>query len=391
MRFRFGALFAMVAAAAVVPAAAASASPGPGSGARFNSLVVGELYVNDNTSPVNTVAGFYRHADGTLTTIPGSPFVVGGSGTGSATASQGSLQLSSDGRYLLAVDAGSSRTSVLQIEHDGTLQIAGGGPVSSNGVDPVSIAVHNQLVYVANAGATSPNYTGFWLSPFGQLQAIPGSTVSLPPGSQPGDVLFNGDGTKLVGTRVATSMIDSFTVGWNGLLNAAPGSPFAAQGVGPFGSEFRPWNPTQLFVSNAHNGGSGTVSAFSDGFNGTLSSIGSSPFPDDETAPCWVAISPDGRYLFAVNTGNSTISSYSIGWNGSLSLIGSTPFKSTSVGAEDAGISPDGSTLWVVEAGADAVAAFSIQGGTLTELASSPTPGPTNVKPSGIAITGLFG
>src|SRR4030095_5408260 len=107
----------------------------------------------------------------------------------------------------------------------------------------------------------------------------------LTEGSQPGDVLFSPNGSKLVGTRVEPSLIDSFTVGRDGLLTAAPGSPFAAQGLGPFGSEFRPTNASQLFVSNAHNPdpNSGTVSAFSVAANGTLMSIGSSPFPDNQT------------------------------------------------------------------------------------------------------------
>ena len=114
------------------------------------------------------------------------------------------------------------------------------------------------MVYVANAGtATSSgetNYTGFTLNPGGHLRPLADSTVTLPDASQPGDVLFSPDGSKLVGTRVATSLIDSFTVGSNGLLTAAPGSPIAAQGAGPFGSEFRPTNPSQLYVSNAHDG-----------------------------------------------------------------------------------------------------------------------------------------
>ena len=66
-------------------------------------------------------------------------------------------------------------------------------------------------------------------------------------------------------------MIDSFAVGFDGRLTAAPGSPFAAQGLGPFGSEFRPTNPHQVFVSNAHDGaGNGTVSAFDVAADGTL-------------------------------------------------------------------------------------------------------------------------
>ena len=133
-------------------------------GASASSDVVGHVYVNDNTTGVNTVAGFDRHADGSLTSMPGSPFAVGGAGTGHPDASQGSLQLSADGRYLLAVDAGSNQISVLRIKPDGSLQIAQGSPVSSNGVNPVSIAVDGGLVYVANQGpGVSPgdtNYTG---------------------------------------------------------------------------------------------------------------------------------------------------------------------------------------------------------------------------------------
>src|SRR5262249_43090732 len=159
--------------------------------------------VNDNTTGVNTVAGFDRHADGSLTPLPGSPFAAGGSGTGHGLASQGALQPSADGRYLLAVDAGSNEISVLRIKPHGQLQIA--DVVPSNGVAPVSTAVHEGLVYVANAGTDAPNYPGFTLNAGGHLRAIPGSTIALPAGSQPGDVLFNGDGSRLVGTRVASS------------------------------------------------------------------------------------------------------------------------------------------------------------------------------------------
>jgi 6-phosphogluconolactonase len=154
-----------VVAAAVFVASGAAASSGSGA-----SAVVGHLYVNDNTTGVNTVAGFDRLADGTLTPMPGSPFAVGGAGTGHAVASQGSLQLSADGRYLLVVDAGSNQISVVRIKPDGSLQSAGVEVVSSNGIDPVSIAVSGDLVYVANAGAGGSNYTGFRLNPGGQLR-----------------------------------------------------------------------------------------------------------------------------------------------------------------------------------------------------------------------------
>ncbi len=257
-------------------ASAVAASPGAASASTYTSPVVGHVYVDDNTAGTNTIGAFNRHADGTLTPEAGSPFVAGGAGTGAGLASQGALQISPDGRFLIAVDAGSNQISVLRVNFDGSLQLVG-SPVPSGGILPVSVAIHDDLVYVANSGAGGTNYTGFRLGFDGRLEPVPGSTVTLPAGSQPGDVLFNSFGRNLVGTRIGTSMIDSFTVGFNGLLTAAPGSPFPAQGLGPFGSEFSPTNPSQLFVSNAHNvgAGTGTISAFNDSFfNGALSSIG---------------------------------------------------------------------------------------------------------------------
>lgn len=354
------------------------------------SPVVGQVYLDDNTVGTNTISAFDRHADGSLTPLAGSPFVAGGAGTGAGLASQGAIQVSSDGRFLLAVDAGSNQISVLRIGSEGDLQLD--QVVSSDGPMPVSIAVHGGLVYVANAGTVGPNYTGFTLNSFGQLQPLAKSTISLPNGAQPTDVLFNGTGTSVVGTRAGvTSEIDSFTVGRNGLLTAAPDSPVPAQGLGPFGSEFRPTNPNQLFVSNAHNvgAGTGTISAFNVAQNGSLSSIGASPFADDQTAPCWIEITHDGQFLFTVNTGSGEISRYSITENGALTLLGSTPVSDMGgVGAVDARLSPDGRFLYVDESRIGAVSIFAVNGGNLTEVAGSPVTLPAGATPAGIVTTG---
>jgi 6-phosphogluconolactonase len=392
--FRFTVLLALSAAAAIVVTAGAAASPARSQASR----VIGHVYVNDNTAPVNTVAGFDRHADGSLTALPGSPFVVDGSGAGHPDASQGSLQLSADGRYLLAVDAGSNQISVLRIKPDGALRPAAGSPVSSGGVDPVSIAVHDNLVYVANAGPGSDvgdtNYTGFTLNAGGHLRPISDSTYVLPGDSKPGQVLFSSDGSRLAGTRIATSQIDSFTVGSDGRLTPAPGSPYDAQaftppqGYGQLGSEFNPTNPDQLFVSDAHTvAGSaafpGLVSSFTDSADGTLTPVGA-PVANDGGAACWIEISHDGSFLFVVNTASASISSYSIGNGGTLTFLQSTAPGEIGAGAEDARLSPDGTTLWVVESGTDAVTGFTVNGGTLTPLTQEA--GPAGATPSGIVV-----
>jgi 6-phosphogluconolactonase len=349
----------------------------------------GDVYVNDNTATANTVAAFHRRPDGSLQALPGSPFATGGAGTGAGIGSQGSLQTAFGGRYVLAVDAGSDQVSVLAVGRNGSLRPVPGATVSSGGTEPVSIAVHDNLVYVANAGAGASNYTGFVLGFDGVLHPLPGSTIALPDGSQPGDVLFNATGSKLAATRVGTSLIDSFVVGHDGRLQEASGAPYPAQGPGPFGSEFRPTDPSELYVSNAHGGpGNGTVSAFRDARDGTLTSIGSSPFADGQTAPCWVEISHDGRYLFAVNTAEPSISSYAIGRDGALTLLRSKSFSDPAgLGPVDARLSPDGNTLFVVDGGASQVSAFHVNGGTLTELPSSPTGLPAGAKPFGIVVS----
>lgn len=356
-----GAVAVLALAGGLALAGTAAAAPDP---------VVGHVYVDDNTIPANTISGFDRHADGTLTPIPGSPFPAGGAGTGSSLASQGAVQVSGHGRYLIAVDAGSNQISVLRIHHDGTLRLVPGSVVSSGGAEPVSVTEHHGLVYVANAGSAAPNYAGFMLSRAGKLRPREGSTFALPADSQPGDVLFNATGRNLVGARVGPSTIDSFRVTADGRLIAAPGSPFAAQGAGPFGSEFRPTDPSQLFVSNAHGGaGNGTVSAFDVATDGTLTSVGASPFADHQTAPCWIEITHDGRYLFTVNTASGTISSYAIAPAGSLSLLGSTPIPGPGgAGAEDARLSPDGRDLYVNETAAGKIGEFAVDGGDLTSL-----------------------
>jgi 6-phosphogluconolactonase len=376
------------AVAAVAAPATAFASTTNAHAPAYASPVIGHVYVDDNTTQANTIAAFDRHANGALTPVPGSPFKAGGAGTGAELASQGAVQIAAGGRFLLAADAASDQVSVLRIEPNGSLRLA--SVRSSGGALPVSIAVHGNLVYVANSGTSDTNFAGFRLSRDGQLSPLRGSTVRLASDAQPGDVLFNGSGNRLVGTLVGTSQIDSFVVGASGRLTAAPGSPIAAQGLGPFGSEFRPTDPSQLFVSNAHNvgAGTGTVSAFLDTRNGVLKSIGSSPFADKQTAPCWVQITPDGRYLFAVNTGSGDISRYAIAPSGALTLLGTTAIRGTGgLGAVDAGLSPDGRTLYVNESEAGAVGVFAVNGGNLTELPGSPVSLPAGATAAGMAVS----
>jgi 6-phosphogluconolactonase len=371
--------------------AALAASLTVGSVAAAGSPTIGHVYVNNNTSGRNTIAGFDRHADGSLTPIAGSPFDAGGAGTGSPYGSAGGLKQTADGRYLLATDPASNQISVLRVKPDGALQLA--DVESSHGTAPVSIAIHGSLVYVANGGAGGSNYAGFRLNAGGHLQPIAGSTYALPDSAMPGHILISPDGQRLVGTRVGPgsgpSFLDAFRIGADGRLTAAPGSPYAAQRIGPFGATFSTTNGDQLFVSNAHDGaGAGSVSVYDVAADGSLTAIAGSPFADNQTAPCWVAMSPDGSALFAVNTAVPSISRYTVAADGTLTLVTpATPFANpTGLRPFDTAVSPDGRFLYVVDAGVAKVSAFAVAGTSLTELAGSPVSIPGGAAPFGIVV-----
>ena len=92
--------FALLALALAGPAAGFASAHG-------RSDVVGHVYVNDNTTGMNTIAGFDRHADGSLAPErdPRSPPVA----PAPARASPLKARFRSpQGRYLVAVDAGST-------------------------------------------------------------------------------------------------------------------------------------------------------------------------------------------------------------------------------------------------------------------------------------------
>src|SRR5271170_7748692 len=95
----------------VLALAATGAFALPGSAFGFGSpAVVGHVYLDGNTSGANTIAAYNRAPGGSLTPTPGSPFAAGGEGLGKGLGSQGAIQTADNGRFVLAVDAGSNRS-----------------------------------------------------------------------------------------------------------------------------------------------------------------------------------------------------------------------------------------------------------------------------------------
>src|SRR4051794_34867924 len=263
-----------------------------------------------SNSPTGNAVLAYSHDHGQL--VANGSYPTGGNGTGAGLGSQGALVLSKNGKRLFAVNAASNTISMFAVDALGHLDWKANAP--SGGTMPISVTVDDQTLYVLNAGGT-PNITGFSIRAK-SLDPIPGSTRALAPGDAgPAQVQFSPNGRQLVVTNKASSTIDTFLVGSNGLT----AGPFVTPSAGgtPFGFDFD--KRGNVLVSNA----SGSASSYSPLAAGGLSLI-TGPVATNQAAPCWLVTTPDGRYAYTANAGAGSISEFTVGKKGELTLIDAT-------------------------------------------------------------------
>ena len=314
----------------------------------------GAVYVLSNSAAGNEVLMFARGADGSLGAAPGA-YSTGGTGTGAGLGSQGALTLSSSGRWLLAVNAGSDELSVFRVGPHGltlTDRVASGGDM------PISVTTHGSLVYVLNAGG-SGNISGFALSPQGSLSAITGSTQPLSgAGVGPAQVQFSPDGSVLLVTEKAANMILTYAV--NAVGQAAAPVAYASAGATPFGFTFA--GRDKLVVSEAFGGApdaSATSSYILSG--GTLTPVSSS-VGTTETAACWAVATRNGRYAYVTNTGSGSVTGYAVAQDGGLTLLdadGVTGVTGPGSSPIDAAFS-ENDYLYVLNAAAHSISGFRV-------------------------------
>ncbi|MFZ2106996.1 MAG: beta-propeller fold lactonase family protein [Roseiarcus sp.] len=336
---------------------------------------IGFVYTETNQSS-NAVLVFNRAANGALSLAATVP--TGGLGGGVVSVgSQGTLALSQDQRFLFVANEGDDSISVMERTPAGLKAV---GKVSSGGTLPVSITVSGNLVYVLNDGVhgSSPaNITGFYFDEYNAfLSQIPNSTRSLSapfptvPAAGPiaAEIHFDNTGSFLYVAEVGTSLIDTYSINRDG----TPGNDRSQNSFGnaPFAFAFDPEN--HLFVTEVHEssqGGAsqGAVTSYRQNRDGTLNAISGS-VPDSQTAPCWIAITPDGRHAYAVNTGSGVISGYQVGFNGQLSLLGNGVTAQTPTGPLDNAITANGRYLYDVTSGGSIIGFLVRADGALTSL-----------------------
>ena len=314
--------------AAVLAASFVTAVPGP----------AGAIYTIDNAAS-NNVLYYGRAADGSIMFV--SSYATQGAGTGGALASQGAVMLTQDGRFLLVVNAGSNEISVFKVQNNGLNFVS---KVSSHGSMPISLTINDKnWVYVLDAGG-SGNIAGFMLSNSGTLTYLAGSNQPLSgmPSPSPEQIGFNPQGNVLVVAEKGTNIIDTYTVGPDGI--AEDPVTHASNGMGPYGFAFT--DKDKLVISEA---ATNTLSSYVVSDQGNLRTI-SGAMPTFGLAPCWVAINEKGTFAYTSNAHGGTISTFSISDTGALNLVSSIAAK-TNIPTLDLAFSKHSQFLYTLNGG----------------------------------------
>ena len=321
------------------------------------------VYALTNGAAGNALTVYNRAADGSLTAA--GTVATGGLGTGSGLGNQGALALSDDGSRLYAVNPGSGSVSAFSVGSGGPSLL---GVLSSGGVSPVSVALHDSLVYVLNAGSgiAPGSISGFTANASGALTPLAGSTRPLSGASVgPAQIGFSPDGSTLVVTEKATNIVDTYAVGANGLATGPVAH--ASSGATPFGFAFDKHGT--LIVSEAFGGAASALSSYS--VAGGFTTLSPSVAATGQRAACWVVTTKNGRYAYTTNTASGTVSAYAIGQNGSLALLHAV--AGTTGGAPtDAALSVNSHSLYVLNAATHRIDAFRVEAdGSLTALGNA--------------------
>lgn len=282
---------------------------------------------NDIRANMNSVLAYQQADDGTLTALPGSPFLTGGTGVSNPTQGLGpddgdqQILLSPDNKRLYAVNAGSDTVAVFDVADDGSLTAIAGSPFASGGTNPISVGLAGDQLFVVNQaqdplrmGVGTPSYVGLPIAANGALGSA-GTPVTA--GKSPQTALTTPDGKLLFGLDFMAPLANSqgpiraFAIGANGALTAAAGTPMdipAVAGGMPEGTPLAlglALHPTQkiLYVGFVLRKQIG-VYTYDD--TGALTYVTNAAVSGP--APCWVRVDPAGKFAYTTDTGNNSVS-----------------------------------------------------------------------------------
>jgi 6-phosphogluconolactonase len=206
----------------------------------------------------------------------------------------------------------------------------------------------------------------------GHLRKVLSSTTLLSATSLGGSsIAVSPDGQLLAVVERLTDNIDIFHILPNGALSAI--TTTADPNPGGFSAIFS--RGGELLVSETGPSGvadGSTISSFTVSSNATITPI-SSAVPTEGAANCWLAITPNGKFVYTSNSGSDTISGFNVTQNGTLTPIGSGVVAANPAGSHnvDIAVSADGNFVYTQNSNTGTIRVWSINSdGTLKEVES---------------------
>jgi 6-phosphogluconolactonase (cycloisomerase 2 family) len=279
----------------------------------------GIVYVgaNDPRPGRNAVLAYRRDEDGQLTLLGSYP--TGGTGFANPSNEVGpddsdqNVVVNAEATLLFAVNGGSDSIAAFGIGDDGSLTPVPGSPVASGGVQPVSLGLADDHLYVVNkshdptrpeSAGRRPSYGVFSVGPDGQLSAVPDATVAAEPGVSPAQALVSRDGRFLFGAEPFGGALRAFGIGADGRLQPRPATAVDAPHPAPVGLAVHPEQPV-LYVGLPTRG---QLAVYTYDSDGALTLAGSAP--NSGRALCWIVTNRAGDRVYTVSNASNSVSLY---------------------------------------------------------------------------------
>lgn len=274
--------------------------------------------------------------------------------------SANAIAQSKDGKSLVVVNPGDGSVSLLDQDESGNVERH--NSVSSSDRFPVSVAIHGKLIAVASVGETNDagSISLMKISEKG-LISVDGSRRDLQ--TRPSTINFSSDGKHVIVNELITGKINVFGIAGDMLslepvarIDSPRDKPDRFQAI-PVGfavipsergdiiamsearfltPDFMLRGPTEgvkeVVQSPLYTWQTGSLSTYLLNVDGQISLISGdvltgSAIEGGELANCWVATSPDGKTIWAVNALSSSISVFRVGENGAAALVNDKAFK----------------------------------------------------------------
>ncbi|MGI9117745.1 MAG: lactonase family protein [Gaiellales bacterium] len=329
------------------------------------SCGAGQVYTQTNDPAGNQLVVLRAGRDGRL--AQRQLVAAGGLGIGTHVTSGASVAVSADGCRVAIVNAGSGAIAVFRIAPGGRATFA--GSALAGGARAISVALHGNDVAAlsttpgANTTVRTFRATGRRVTP------VPGSQQAIAGATDGGQIAYTRNGRYLVVTTRKSLGLVTFRVDDGVPVPAEQLVPGPAHW--PYGFALTPAN--QAIVSLADFGPpvSGAYASYAITPAGGITEV-TPPIPG-QTAACWVAVAPDGRYAWGVNADAKELVTLSVSAKGAIAATGTTTTGESA--GRDAAVSADGRFLYLLRPDAHDILAYRIGAdGGLTLIGSTPTP-----------------